>query len=199
MRANGRCGPIARASPSRMPMTNALLHHRILFLREEVSAETANLLVAQLLLLDADDHEAQIDLYINSPGGSVVDGMAIVDAMQCIQAPVSTICIGQAASMAAWILAAGTRGRRVATPHAEIMLHQVSAGFKGQAADVRVQADRIQRTQESLVRLFAGWTGQDTDRIRRDMERDFFISAEEARAYGVIDEVLEPYARTVTT
>jgi ATP-dependent Clp protease protease subunit len=179
-------------------MTNDLLAHRILFLCEEMTAATANQLVAQLLLLDADDHQAQIDLYINSPGGSVVDGMAVIDAMQCIQAPVSTICVGQAASMAAWILAAGTRGRRVATPHAEIMLHQVSAGFKGQAADIQVQAERIRRMQDSLVRLIAGWTRQDADRIRRDMERDFFMSPDEARAYGLIDEVLEPCVGSAT-
>jgi ATP-dependent Clp protease, protease subunit len=179
-------------------MTDPLLQHRILFLREQVSAETANQLVAQLLLLDADDHSAQIDLYINSPGGSVVDGMAIVDAIQCIQAPVSTICIGQAVSMAAWILAAGTRGRRAATPHAEITLHQAVAGFKGRAAEVRGRAERIQRSQDSLVLLLAGWTGKDAEGIRQDMERDLAMSAEAARVYGLIDEVLEPYPRPTT-
>lgn len=176
-------------------MTDPLLQHRILFLAEEVTAEVANRLVAELLLLDADDHDAPIDLYINSPGGSVVDGIAIIDAMQCVQAPVGTICVGQAVSIAAWVLAAGTRGRRAATPHAEIMLHQASAGFKGQAADVRRRAERIQRSQDSLVHLLAGWTGQDAERVRQDMDRDSFMSAEAARAYGLIDEVLEPYSR----
>lgn len=173
----------------------ALLRHRILFLSEPITAEVANRLIAQLLLLDADDPKTPIDLYINSPGGSIPDGLALIDAMQCIQAPVSTICVGQAASMAAWVLAAGTRGRRFATPNAEVMIHQVAASFAGQAGDIRVYTERLLRIQERLVRMLARWTGQSPERISRDMEHEFFMTAEEARAYGIVDAILEPYEK----
>jgi ATP-dependent Clp protease protease subunit len=172
--------------------------YRILFLSEAITAEVANRLIAELLLLDADNHQAQIDLYINCPGGSVLDGLAIVDAMQCIQAPVSTICIGQAASMAAWVLAAGAKGRRFATPNAEIMIHQVAASFAGQTADIRIYAQRMLRLQARLVEMLAQWTGQPPAQIEKDMEHEFFMTAEEARAYGLVDAILEPYTLPVT-
>ena len=174
---------------------DALLSHRILFLSEPITPEVANRLIAGLLLLDADNHEAQIDLYINCPGGSVLDGLAIVDTMQCIQAPVSTICVGQAASMAAWILAAGAKGRRYATPNAEVMLHQVAASFAGQTNDVRIYAERMMRLQQRLVEMLARWTGQPVERITRDMEHEFFMTAQEAKEYGIVDAILEPYPK----
>lgn len=174
---------------------SALLSHRILFLSEPITAEVANRLIAELLLLDADNHEAQIDLYINSPGGNVLDGLAIIDTMQCIQAPVSTICVGQAASMAAWILAAGTKGRRFATPNAEVMIHQVAAAFAGQTSDIRIYTQRMVRLQERLVQMLAEWTGQPIERIQKDMEHEFFMTAEEAKAYGIVDAILEPFAK----
>jgi ATP-dependent Clp protease protease subunit len=171
----------------------ALLHHRILFLSEPITAEVTNRLIAQLLLLDADDHQAQIDLYINCPGGSVLDGLAIIDGMHCIQAPVSTICVGQAASMAAWILAAGTKGRRFVTPNAEVMIHQVAAGFTGQTSDIRIYTQRMIRLQERLVAMLAAWTGQTTERIQQDMQHEFFMTAQEATVYGIADAILEPF------
>jgi len=174
----------------------ALMSHRILFLSDEVTAEVANRLIAQLLLLDAANPEASIDLYINSPGGSVPDGLAIIDAMHCIRAPVSTICVGKAFSVAACILAAGTPGLRFATPNAEVLLHQVAAAFEGPASDIRVYTERVTRLQDRLVEMLARWTGQPPERIRRDMERQSFMTAEEARAYGLIDAVLEPVVKS---
>jgi len=175
--------------------THDLLRHRILFLSEPITAEVANRLIAQLLLLSADNQEAQIDLYINLPGDSVLDGLAIVDAMQCIPVPVSTICIGQAASMAAWILAAGTKGLRFATPNAEIMIHQVAAAFAGQTTDIRIYTQRMMHLQERLVQMLAQWTGQPVERIQKDMEHEFFMTAEEAKAYGLVDAILEPFTK----
>lgn len=174
-------------------MESDLLKHRILTLSEEVNTATANRLIAQLLLLDADNHQVQIDLYINSPGGSVLDGLAIIDAMQCIQAPISTICIGQASSMAAWILAAGARGLRLATPNAEIMIHQASAGFRGYTAAMRVFTERMIRLQDRLVGMLSVWTGQPPDKIRDDMETEFYMSSQQARDYGIIDRIIEPF------
>jgi ATP-dependent Clp protease protease subunit len=176
--------------------TQDLLRHRILFLSEPITAEVANRLIAQLLLLSADNQEAQIDLYINSPGGSVLDGLAIIDTMQCIPTPVSTICVGQAASMAAWILAAGTKGLRFATPNAEIMIHQVVAAFAGQTTDIRIYTQRMMRLQERLVHMLAQWTGQPVERIQKDMEHEFFMTAEEAKEYGLVDAILEPFAKS---
>lgn len=170
-----------------------LVQHRIVFLAEPVTSETANRLIAQLLLLDTDSHTEPIDLYINSPGGSVSDGIAIVDAIHCIQAPIGTTCIGRAASMAAWVLAAGTPGKRVATPNAEVMIHQVAGGFSGSTSDVQVQTRHMLRLQQRLVEMLAKWTGQSTDRIAADMERDFYMTADEARAYGLVDQVLPPF------
>jgi len=173
--------------------STTLLSYRILFLSEPITAEVANRLIAQLLLLDADDHEAQIDLYINSPGGSVLDGLAIIDTMACIQAPVSTICVGQAASMAAWLLAAGTKGIRLAAPNAEIMIHQAATSFAGQTTDIRIYTRRMINLQKRLLELMVQWTGQSIKRIKKDMEHEFFMSAEEAKDYGIVDRVLEPY------
>jgi ATP-dependent Clp protease protease subunit len=168
-----------------------LFRYRILFLSGPITAEAANRLIAQLLLLDAEDPEAQIDLYINCPGGNVVDGLAIIDAMRCIRSPVSTICVGQAASMAAWILAAGTRGKRFATPNAEIMIHQVAAEFSGQTSTIRRYTERMVHLQERLIEMLARWTEQPTERIREDMEHEMFMTAEKAKDYGIVDEVLE--------
>jgi len=173
----------------------ALRQHRVLLLSEPITAETANRIVADLLLLNASNCTERIDLYINSPGGSVTDGLAILDAMRCVQAPVSTICIGQAASMAAWILASGTKGLRYATPNAEIMIHQLAAGFYGQSAHIRVMSQRVLRLQKRLIEILAACTGQSQRRIARDMERDFFMTADEARRYGIVDAVLEPFSK----
>ncbi len=170
-----------------------LLRHRIIFLGEPVSGASANRIVAQLLLLDAEDHVARIDFYINSSGGSVTEGTSIIDAMCCIQAPVSTICIGCAASTAAILLAAGEKGCRFSTPNAEVMIHQVSGSAFGQASDLEVHARHLLRVQENMVRMLADWTGQSTEQIRRDTEREYYMTAMEARAYGIVDEVLEPF------
>jgi len=175
--------------------TQTLLSHRILFLSEPITSEVANRLVSNLLLLDAVDNKAEIDLYINSPGGNLVDGFAILDTIQCIQAPVSTICVGQAASMAAWILAAGVKGRRFATPNAEIMIHQIAGGFSGQTTDFKIYSDRIVRLQRRLVEMLSGWTGRPKSQIKKDMEHEFFMTAEEAKAYGIIDAILEPFSK----
>lgn len=187
--------PIAGFVKEEIVESAALLQNRILLLSEPVSAETANRLIAELLLLDAADHSSRIDLYINSPGGTVSDGLAIIDAMRCLQAPVSTVCIGQAASMAAWILAAGARGQRYATPNAEVMIHQVAAGFSGPAAHIKVMAERTMRLQQRLIELLAEFTGQPAARIEEDLERDCFLTSEQALAYGLVDTVLEPYPR----
>jgi len=172
-----------------------LRQYRMLLLSEPISAETANRFVADLLLLNAASSTERIDLYINSPGGSVTDGLAILDAMGCVQAPVSTICIGQAASMAAWILASGTKGMRYATPNAEIMIHQLAAGFYGQSAHIRVMSQRVLRLQKRLTTILAACTGQSPRKVARDMERDFFMTADEARRYGIVDAVLEPFSK----
>lgn len=171
----------------------ALLEHRILFLAGEVNAQSANRIISQLLLLDAQDPTTPIDLYINSSGGSVGDGLAIIDTMMCIRAPVSTLCIGQAMSMGARILAAGARGKRFATPNAEIMLHLMQVGLQGDSVDIQINAQRIARQQARMIDMLAQWTGQTPERIREDIDRDFFMTAEEAKAYGLIDEVLEAY------
>jgi ATP-dependent Clp protease protease subunit len=176
------------------------LQHRILFLSEEVNRESANRIISGLLLLDAADKEAPIDFYINSPGGSIIDGLAIIDTMRCIHAPVGTICLGQAASMAAWILAFGAKGRRMATPHAEIMIHQASGGFHGQTAVMRVYAERMARLQDELVAMLAIRTGQAPSRILRDIEVEHYMSATEAKRYGIVDKIIphqpEPGAAT---
>lgn len=167
-----------------------LLNDRIIFLSEEVNDTTASLVVAQLLYLEAQDPDKDIQFYINSPGGVVTAGMAIYDTMQYIKADVSTICIGMAASMGAFLLSCGTKGKRFALPNAEIMIHQPSGGTKGQASDIKIQAEWMLRTREKLNKILAANTGKPIDIIARDTERDNFMSAEEAKEYGLIDKVI---------
>ena len=167
-----------------------LLNDRIIFLGEEVNATTASLVVAQLLYLEAQDPDKDIQFYINSPGGSVTDGMAIYDTMQYVKCDVSTICIGMAASMGAFLLSSGTKGKRFALPNAEIMIHQPSGGTKGQASDIKIQAEWMLRTREKLNQILAANTGKSIEQIAIDTERDHFMPAEEACAYGLIDKVI---------
>ena len=167
-----------------------LLKDRIVFLGSEVQDTTANLITAQMLFLESDDPEKDIYFYINSPGGSVTAGMAIYDTMQYIQPDVSTVCIGQAASMGAFLLAAGAKGKRVALPHARIMIHQPLGGFQGQASDVEIHAKEMLRVKGELYRLLAQHTGQEIERIATDTDRDFFMSAGEAKEYGIVDNVV---------
>ena len=167
-----------------------LLNDRIVMLSEEVNATTASLIVAQLLYLEAQDPDKDIQFYINSPGGSVTDGMAIYDTMQYIKCDVSTICIGMAASMGAFLLSAGAKGKRLALPNAEIMIHQPSGGTRGQASDIKIQAEWMLRTREKLNRILAENTGKSIEQIAVDTERDNFMPAEEAVRYGLIDKVI---------
>ncbi|KUG02926.1 atp-dependent clp protease proteolytic subunit [hydrocarbon metagenome] len=167
-----------------------LLKDRIIFLGSAIDDTVANLVIAQLLFLEAEDPDKDIALYINSPGGSISAGMAIYDTMQHIRADVSTICVGLAASMGAFLLAAGEKGKRYALPNAEIMIHQPSGGTQGQATDIEIHAKRIIKMRESLNRILAERTGQPLDRIEQDTERDYFMTAQEAVDYGIIDEVM---------
>ena len=167
-----------------------LLKDRIIFLGEEVNDTTASLVVAQLLFLDAEDPDKDINLYINSPGGVITAGMAIYDTMQYIHADVSTICIGMAASMGAFLLAGGTKGKRFALPNAEVMIHQPSGGARRQATEIRIHAENILKTKRKLNEILAANTRKSVEEIERDTERDNFMSAEEAKAYGLIDEVI---------
>lgn len=167
-----------------------LLKDRIIFLGEEVNDVTASLVVAQLLFLAAEDPDKDINLYINSPGGSVTAGMAIYDTMQYIRPDVSTICLGMAASMGAFLLAGGAKGKRYCLPNAEVMIHQPSGGARGQATDVQIHAENILRTKQKLNQILAENTGKSIEEIARDTERDNFMSAEEAKAYGLIDAVI---------
>ena len=167
-----------------------LLKDRIIFLGEEVNDVSASVIVAQLLFLEAEDPEKDIHLYINSPGGSVTAGMAIYDTMQFIKCDVSTTCIGMAASMGAFLLAGGAKGKRYALPNAEIMIHQPSGGAQGQATDIKIVADHILKTRTKLNKILAENTGHDLSVIEVDTERDNYMSAEEAKAYGLIDEVI---------
>ena len=167
-----------------------LLKERIIFLGEEVHDVSASIVVAQLLFLEADDPEKDIQLYINSPGGSVTAGMAIYDTMQYIKCDVSTVCIGLAASMGAFLLAGGAKGKRFALPNAEMMIHQPSGGARGQATDIQIVAEHIIKTREKLNRIMADNTGQPLEIIQEDTERDNYMSAEEAKEYGLIDEVI---------
>ena len=170
-----------------------LLNDRIIFLGEEVNAPTASLVVAQLLYLEAQDPDKEIQLYINSPGGSVTDGMAIYDTMQYIKCDVSTICVGMAASMGAFLLSSGTKGKRLALPNAEIMIHQPSAGTKGQVTDMAIHLRRLEIIKKRLNSILADNTGQSLETVTADCERDNFMTAEEAKEYGLIDKVI--YAR----
>lgn len=167
-----------------------LLKDRIIFLGEAVDEHIASLVVAQLLFLEAEDPEKDISIYINSPGGSVTAGMAIYDTMQYIKPEVSTICVGMAASMGAFLLAAGAKGKRFALPNAEIMIHQPLGGASGQAEDIRIHAEWIIRTREKLNHLLSSHTGQDLEVIERDTDRDYFMSAQEAANYGIVDKVM---------
>ena len=168
-----------------------LLKDRIIFLSDEVNDTTASLVVAQLLFLEAEDPDKDIHLYINSPGGSVTAGMAIYDTMQYIKPDVSTICIGMAASMGAFLLAAGAKGKRLALPNSEIMIHQPLGGAKGQATDIEIHAKWILKIKERLNKILSERTGQPIEKIQEDTERDNFMSAQEAKEYGLIDEVIE--------
>ena len=167
-----------------------LLKDRIIFLGEEVNDVSASLIVAQLLFLESEDPVKDIHLYINSPGGSVTAGMAIYDTMQYIKCDVSTICIGMAASMGAFLLSGGAKGKRMALPNAEIMIHQPSGGAQGQATEIKIVAEHILRTKKKLNEILAANTGQPLERIEIDTERDNYMSAEEAKAYGLIDNVI---------
>lgn len=172
-----------------------LLKDRIIFIGMPIGDVEANLVIAQLLFLEAEDPDKDIHLYINSPGGSVTASLAIYDTVQFVKPAVSTICMGQAASGAALLLSAGTKGKRYALPHARIMIHQPYGGVQGQATDIQIQAKEIIRMKEELNRIFARHTGQPIERIERDSERDFFMSPREAKEYGIIDEVI--YSRDV--
>lgn len=170
-----------------------LLKDRIIFLSEDVNHATASLVIAQMLFLESEDPDKEISFYINSPGGSITDGMAIVDTMNYIKCPVTTICIGLAASMGAVLLAAGTKGRRMATANAEIMIHQplISGGLSGQATEIKIHADHMVKTREKLNKFLSEKTGQSLEKIEADTERDNFMTAEEALKYGLIDEILD--------
>lgn len=168
-----------------------LLKERIIFLADEVNDQTASLVVAQLLFLESEDPNKDIQLYINSPGGSVTAGMAIYDTMNYIKCDVSTICIGLAASMGAFLLSSGAKGKRLALPSAEVMIHQPSGGAKGQATEIQIVAENILKTKKKLNEILAANTGQTVEKIAEDTERDNFMSAEEAKEYGLIDEILQ--------
>src|SRR5947199_7201600 len=168
-----------------------LLKDRIIFLQGEVDDESANLIVAQLLYLQFEDPKADIHLYINSPGGSVTAGMSIYDTMRFISCEVQTYCIGIAASMAATILAAGTKGKRNILPHGEVMIHQVLGGFRGQATDIKIRTEHLLRTKRTMNQILANLTGQPLERVEKDTDRDNFMTAREAMDYGLVDHILE--------
>ncbi|HEY3489925.1 MAG TPA: ATP-dependent Clp endopeptidase proteolytic subunit ClpP [Candidatus Deferrimicrobiaceae bacterium] len=168
-----------------------LLKDRILFIGTGIDDDVANLVIAQLLFLEAEDPDKDINIYINSPGGVVTAGMAIYDTMQFIKPDIATVCIGQAASMAAVLLAAGTAGKRTSLPNARIMIHQPMGGTRGQATDIKIQAEEILRMREELNKIIAHHSGQPVSRVAADTERDYFMSAEQAKAYGIIDQVVE--------
>ena len=170
-----------------------LLKDRIIFLSEDVNHATASLVVAQLLFLESEDPDREISFYINSPGGSITDGMAIFDTINYIKCPVSTICVGLAASMGAFLLAAGTKGRRFATPNAEIMIHQplISGGLSGQTTEIKIHADHMVKTREKLNKILSERTGKPLEQIEKDTERDNFMTAEQALEYGIIDGIMD--------
>jgi ATP-dependent Clp protease protease subunit len=167
-----------------------LMKDRIVFLGTEINDDIANVVVAQLLFLESEDPDKDVNLYINSPGGSVSAGLAIYDTMQYVRCPITTICIGQAASMGAVIMAAGTKGKRKALPHVRIMIHQPLGGARGQATDIEIQAKEILRMKEILNKILANHTGQTLERILKDVDRDYYMSAIEAKEYGLIDDVV---------
>ena len=167
-----------------------LLRERVVFLVGEVNDQTANLVVAQLLFLESENPDKDISLYINSPGGSVTAGMSIYDTMQFIKPDVSTMCLGFAASMGAFLLAAGAKGKRYSLPNSKVMIHQVLGGARGQATDIEIQARDILRTKDQMNRILAERTGQPLDKIKNDTERDYYMTADEAKDYGIIDQVI---------
>lgn len=167
-----------------------LLKDRIIFLGSEVNDVVANTIIAQMLFLESEDPDKEITLYINSPGGSVTAGLAIYDTMQYVRSPVATVCLGQAASMGAWLLAAGDAGRRRALPNSRVMIHQPLGGFRGQATDIEIHAKEILQLRERMNEIMAFHTGQKAEKIKDDTDRDRYLSAEEAKAYGIIDEVV---------
>ena len=169
-----------------------LLKDRIVFLGGEIDDDTANLVVAQLLFLEMENPDSDISLYINSPGGSVTAGMAIFDTMNYIKPDVRTVCIGMAASMGAFLMMAGKKGKRLALPNSEIMIHQPLGGAQGQATDLAIRAEWLMKTKEKMTRMMSEMTGQDIERVKQDVERDYFMSAEEALQYGIIDEIYQP-------
>ena len=170
-----------------------LLKDRIIFLSEDVNHVTASLVIAQMLFLESEDPDKEISFYINSPGGSITDGMAIVDTMNYIKCPVSTICIGLAASMGSVLLASGAKGKRYATPNSEILIHQplISGGLSGQTTEIKIHADHMVKTREKLNKLLSEKTGQSLEQIEKDTERDHYMTAEEALNYGLIDEIID--------
>ena len=168
-----------------------LLNDRIIVLSDEVNDVTASLVVAQMLYLESQDPDKDIQFYINSPGGSVASGFAIFDTMQYVKCDVSTICMGLAASMGAFLLAAGAKGKRFSLPNSEIMIHQPLGGAKGQATDIKIHAENILKTRDKLNKILCERTGQSLEKIEKDTERDFFMSAEEAKAYGLIDDIMD--------
>jgi len=172
-----------------------LLKDRIVFLSGEIEDHMANLVVAQLLFLEMEDPDADISLYINSPGGSVTAGMAIYDTMQYIKPQVRTVCVGMAASMGAFLLMAGEKGKRLALPNAEVMIHQPLGGAQGQATDVAIRAEWLLKTKTKMTKMMAEMTGQDIEKVKADVERDYFMDAEEALNYGIIDEIYQPRQR----
>lgn len=169
-----------------------LLKDRIVFLGGEINDDVANLVVAQLLFLEMENPDADISLYINSPGGSITAGMAIYDTMNYIKSPVRTVCIGMAASMAAFLLMAGEKGKRLALPNSEVMIHQPLGGASGQASDVQIRAEWLLKTKQKMNRLMSEMTGQPLARVEKDADRDYFMDAKEALQYGIIDEIYEP-------
>src|SRR5690606_9395807 len=169
-----------------------LLRDRIVFLGTEVNDDVANIIIGQLLILEGEDPDKEITLYINSPGGVITAGLAIYDTMQYIRCPVSTVCLGQAASMAAWLLAAGTKGRRRCLPNSRVMIHQPLAGVRGQASDIEIHAREIIQLRQRMNEILSKHTGQSVDQIKLDTERDRFLSAGEAVEYGIVDEVIHP-------
>ncbi|MEQ8463353.1 ATP-dependent Clp protease proteolytic subunit [Coleofasciculus sp. E2-BRE-01] len=173
---------------------NRLYRERIIFLGKEVDDEITNQIIAVMLYLDSEDNNKDIYLYINSPGGSVTAGMAIYDTMQHIKSDVVTICVGLAASMGSFLLAAGKQGKRLALPHSRIMIHQPSGGVRGQATDIEIEAREILRIRRQLNQIYADKTGQTVEKIEKDIDRDFFMSAQEAKEYGLIDRVIEDRA-----
>ncbi len=169
-----------------------LLKDRIVFLSGEINDDVANLVVAQMLFLEMENPDADISLYINSPGGSITAGMAIYDTMNYIKSPVRTVCVGMAASMAAFLLMAGEKGKRLALPNSEVMIHQPLGGASGQASDVQIRAEWLLKTKQKMNKLIAEMTGQALSRVEKDADRDYFMDAKEALKYGIIDEIYEP-------